>query len=124
MVVPEAISGSDGLDDDYGFIATAVPYPELLAQAGFIDIGSEDTTSGYLEVAGRWLAAARDLESELRRAIGDEVFEEKYSSRAESFEMVESGELGRTLYWATARPRSRSDDGRQPSDGALSLSSE
>jgi hypothetical protein len=98
--VPESLSGHDDLQDDYGFVATAVPYPELLAQAGFTGIGSQDTTSGYLEVAGRWLSAARDLEPELRIAMGDDVFEEKRSNRVASYEMIESGELGRTLYWA------------------------
>ena len=103
--IPESLTGNDDLEDDYGFVATAVPYPEMLAQAGFTGIGSEDTTSGYLEVAGRWLVAARDLETELRIAMGDDVFEDKYSSRVASYEMIESGELGRTLYWAT-KPRS------------------
>jgi len=98
--VPESFDGSDDLEGDYGFVATAVPYVDLLAQAGFTGIGSEDTTSGYLEVAGRWLAASRELESELREAMGDDVFEDKCSSRAESYAMIESGELGRTLYWA------------------------
>jgi hypothetical protein len=99
--VPDSLAGRDNLEGDYGFVATAVPYPELLAQAGFTTIGSEDTTLGYLNVAGRWLGAARDLEPELRIAMGDEVFDDKYASRFESYEMIRSGELGRTLYWAT-----------------------
>lgn len=98
--VPESLGERDDLEGDYGFVATAVPYPEMLAQAGFNEIGSEDTTTGYLEVAGRWLLAARDLELELKSAMGDDVFEDKYSSRIASYEMIESGDLGRTLYWA------------------------
>ena len=98
--VPDSLAGRDDLEGDYGFVATAVPYPELLAQAGFTNIGSKDTTLGYLNVAGRWLGAARDLEPELRIAMGDEVFDDKYASRFESYEMIRSGELGRTLYWA------------------------
>jgi hypothetical protein len=109
--VPEAFDDHDGLEDDYGFVATAVPYVKLLAQAGFTDISSRDTTLEYREVAGRWLAAARDLETELRSAVGDEIFEEKYESRAVSYEMIEAGELGRTLYWARKK---RVD--RYPSD--------
>jgi hypothetical protein len=100
VVVPEALSDHDDLEDDYGFVATAVPYVELLAQAGFVDIDSRDTTLEYLEVAARWLVAARELESELRSAVGDEIFDDKYKSRAVSYEMIEAGELGRTLYWA------------------------
>jgi hypothetical protein len=103
--VPRSFSGRDDLEGDYGFVATAVPYAELLTQAGFTAIGSEDTTSGYLEVAGRWLAAARDLETDLRGAMGDEAFDDKYSSRVSSYEMIESGDLARTLYWATAEQK-------------------
>jgi len=103
VAVPEAFSGHDDLEDDYGFVATAVPYVELLAQAGFTDIGSRDTTLEYLEVAGRWLAAARDLETELKIVVGDEIFDDKYKSRAVSYEMIKAGELGRTLYWATKK---------------------
>jgi hypothetical protein len=99
--VPGSLSERDDLEDDYGFVATAVPYPEMLAQSGFTEIGSEDTTPGYLRVAGRWLEAARELEPELRVAIGDEAFDDKLSSRIASYEMIESDELGRTLYWAT-----------------------
>lgn len=99
--VPESLVGHNDLEGDYGFVATAVPYLEMLTQAGFVDFGSEDTTSGYLKVAGRWLDAARELEPELREAMGDGVFDDKYSSRVESYTMIESGELGRTLYWAT-----------------------
>ena len=100
VAVPEALKGHDGLEDDYGFVATAVPYVKLLTQAGFTDIGSRDTTLEYLEVAGRWLVAARELETELRSAVGDEIFDDKYESRAVSYEMIKAGELGRTLFWA------------------------
>jgi len=98
--VPDSIATTGDLADDYGFVATAVPYTEMLDRAGFSDVGSEDTTPGYLDVAGRWLEAARDLEAELRHAIGDDMFEDKYSSRVGSYEMIESGTLARTLYWA------------------------
>jgi SAM-dependent methyltransferase len=98
--VPDALSGQEDLEGDYGFVATAVPYTDLLAAVGFTDIGSQDTTLGYLNSAGRWLEAARDLEPELRNAMGNDVFEDKYASRADSYEMIKSGKLGRTLYWA------------------------
>ena len=106
--VPGALSDHDGLEDDYGFVATSVPYEELLAQAGFTDIGSQDTTLEYLGVAGRWLAAARELETELRSAVGDEIFDDKYESRTVSYEMIKAGELGRTLFWARNRRVDRS----------------
>lgn len=99
--VPESLDQQADLEGDYGFVATGVPYLDLLVQAGFTDIGTEDTTAGYLEVAGRWLTAARELERELRETMGDGIFDDKYASRVESYAMIESGDLGRTLYWAT-----------------------
>ena len=102
MAVPESLVGREDLENDFGFVATAVSYPEMLSRAGFISIGSQDTTAEYLEVAGRWLTAADDLEHELRTAMGDDVFEDKRASRVASYDMIESGDLERTLFWATA----------------------
>ncbi len=101
--VPDRVAERGGdLHDDYGFVATPVPYGRLLEDAGFTDIGEADTTPGYVEVARRWLEAVDDLEPGLREALGDDVFEDKMESRRSSFDLLLTGELGRTLYWATA----------------------
>lgn len=99
--VSDRVEDRSDLADDYGFVATDVPYVDLLAEVGFTGIGMMDTTAGYMTVARRWLAAARELEPELRSAMGDAVFEDKLASREGSFSLLETGELGRTLYWAT-----------------------
>lgn len=99
--VPEHLSDHPDLEGDYGFVASAIPYEELLVQAGFSGIGVADTTEGYIAVAERWLEAVKDLESGLRGALGDAVFEDKVASRLSSYELLLAGELGRTLYWAT-----------------------
>ena len=100
--VAEPIIDHNDLADRYGFVVSDAPYDILLADAGFTHVGAMDMTARYTEVAQRWLAAARDLESELRDAMGDDVFDEKLASREASFEMADAGELGRTRYWATA----------------------
>jgi len=99
--VSDRVADRSDLTDDYGFVATDIPYVDLLAEVGFTDIGMMDTTVGYMTVARRWLAAARELEPELRSAMGDVVFECKLASREGSFALLEAGGLGRTLYWAT-----------------------
>ena len=102
--VPDSIiDHDDAVDKDrYGFVAADAPYVALLEDAGFTDIGFTDTTVKYLEVASRWLDAARDLEADLRDAMGDDVYDEKLASREASFEMAEAGEIGRTLFQAKA----------------------
>ena len=101
--VPDSIIDHDDAVDKYGFVASDAPYVALLEDAGFTDIGFTDTTAKYLEVASRWLVAAHDLEGELRDALGDDVYDEKLASREASFEMVEAGEIGRTLFQAKAQ---------------------
>ncbi len=100
--VPRGVIESGIPLDDYGFVATETPYEVLLEKAGFTDIEVEDTTAGYISVATRWLEAIADLEPDLRRALGDQVFVDKVASRREAFEQLQDGTLGRTLYSATA----------------------
>ncbi len=98
--VPTHLVGRPDLDGDYGFVATPKPYEDLLALAGFSDVGVQDTTAGYIAVAERWLDAVVDLEAGLRSALGDDVFEDKVASRRSSHELLLDGRLSRTLYWA------------------------
>jgi len=98
--VPAHLADRPDLDGDYGFVATTEPYEDLLAVAGFSDVGVQDTTAGYIAVAERWLDAVIDLEAGLRIALGDGVFEDKVASRKASYELLLDGRLSRTLYWA------------------------
>jgi len=88
--------------DAYEFVETDVPYVDLLAAAGFVDIQIEDATDEYMTIAKAWLDAVEDLEKDLRRALGDSVFDDKVASRRAGFAQLEAGELSRTLYSATA----------------------
>lgn len=100
--VPDGVVTSGDETDTYAFVATRTPYIDLLATAGFVDIEITDMTDAYLAVAGAWLNAVGDLEADLRRVLGDSTFDEKLASRRAGFLQLEAGELGRTLYSATA----------------------
>jgi len=100
--VPEGVVSSGVPLDAYEFVATGTPYVELLTEAGFGNIAVVDMTDAYLATAGDWLRVVDDLEADLRRALGDSILDEKVASRRAGFVQLEAGELGRTLYSATA----------------------
>ncbi len=100
--VPEGVVSSGVPLDAYEFVATETPYVDLLASAGFVDVFVEDTTDAYMTIARDWLDAVDDLESDLRAALGNSIFDHKVATRREGLVQLEAGELGRTLYSATA----------------------
>jgi len=100
--VPEGVVSSGVSLDAYEFVATETPYVDLLSAAGFMDVSVEDTTDAYMTIARDWLDAVDDLETDLRLALGDAIFDDKVASRLAGFIQLEAGELGRTLYSATA----------------------
>jgi len=100
--VPEGVVSSGVPLDAYEFVATEAPYVDLLTAAGFVDVVVEDTTDAYMTIARDWLDAVDDLEVDLRLALGDSIFDDKVASRRAGLMQLEAGELGRTLYSATA----------------------
>lgn len=84
------------------FVETSSPYRTMLEAAGFRSIAERDVTAEYHHTAAEWLRVAAALEPELRRALGDDVFEEKQANRRSSFQAIEEGDLGRMLYTARA----------------------
>ncbi|GMQ99178.1 MAG: hypothetical protein BMS9Abin17_1748 [Acidimicrobiia bacterium] len=100
--VPEGVVSSGVSLDAYEFVATGTPYVDMLTAAGFVDIHAEDATDAYMTIAKAWLDAIEDLEVDLRRALGDSIFDDKVSSRRAGLVQLEAGELGRTLFSATA----------------------
>jgi len=100
--VPEGVVSSGVPLDAYEFVASGMPYVDLLTAAGFVDLEVEDATDAYMTIAKAWLDAVEDLEVDLRRALGDSIFDDKVASRRAGFAQLEAGELGRTLYSATA----------------------
>ena len=70
--------------------------------AGFADIVVTDVTGDFLETARRWLRYTSELESELRSAVGDAVFDEQQADRAETIPPIEEGLLSRALFEGTS----------------------
>jgi hypothetical protein len=99
--VPEGVVARGLSLDAYEFVATRVPYVDLLTAAGFVDIQVEDVTDAYMATAKTWLDAVEGLEVDLRSALGDSIFDDKVASRRAGCVQLEAGELGRTLYSAT-----------------------
>ena len=77
-------------------------YRSLTIEAGFTDYSQIDVTDAFHATATRWIAVANDLELELRAALGATIFEDKYASRTETLDAIETGEVRRLLVGATA----------------------
>ena len=76
------------------------PYPDLLAAAGFADIGQRDATAEYLETSRAWLAITEPLRDEVAAIDGEDAVAQKLLDWRQSIEAIESGWLTRCLYWA------------------------
>ena len=74
----------------------------MTIEAGFTDYTERDVTDAFHGTATRWIEAATELEAELRAALGSTIFEDKYASRAETLDAIETGEVRRLLIAATA----------------------
>jgi len=74
----------------------------MLETAGFAAVTEQDITVEFRATAAKWLEEAAALEPELRRAMGDEVFEEKQANRRTTFQAIEAGDLGRLRLVAEA----------------------
>lgn len=74
---------------------TGEGYVDLTEKAGFRVAEVDDLTAAYQQVAGTWLRAAADLEPELRRALGDEVYEHRVEDRTSAYERASQGLAGR-----------------------------
>jgi hypothetical protein len=75
--------------------------PELLEAAGFGEVLATDVTKDFLETAHRWVRYASKFESELRRAIGDALFDEQQGDRKDIIAAIEQGLLSRGLFQGT-----------------------
>ena len=84
------------------FMIPADRYRPMMMEAGFTDYTERDVTDAFHGTATRWIEAATELEAELRAALGSRIFDDKYSSRAETLDAIETGEVRRLLIAATA----------------------
>lgn len=90
---------ADGFDD---FVQPGDVYLPLVEQAGFQAIEESDITQAFGAMAARWVEVAEDLEDDLRSVLGADVFDAKLLNRIETRDAIESGDLRRLLFTATA----------------------
>ena len=93
------VAPTDSFD---GFVTEGSGYQPIVDEAGFRSIESSDVTDAFYAMSLRWLEVAADLEDDLRSALGDDVFDDKLQSRRDTRDAIESGELQRLLFTATA----------------------
>ena len=93
------VAPTDSFD---GFVTEASGYRPIVEEAGFRSIECSDVTEAFKSMSHRWLAVAADLEDDLRSALGNDVFADKLQSRKDTRDAIESGELLRLLFTATA----------------------
>ena len=55
-------------------------------------------TTDFLETARRWVRYASKFEGELRRTLGDALFDEQQTDRTEMIAAIEEGLLSRALF--------------------------
>lgn len=90
---------SAALDD---FVTPVGDYLPLVEAALFTSIESSDITDEFLRMATLWLEVVADLERDLRKVIGDDVFDDKLESRLQTRDAIQAGDLRRLLFTATA----------------------
>lgn len=100
------IHTADGLSEDEltraqdsgpDFATPPAPYRKFLESTGFVNVEVEDVTHHYHSTIQQLLLHADDLEAGLRKALGDDAFEERRTNRTSSLRAVEQGLLARSL---------------------------
>ncbi len=81
-------------------VATARPYPGLLAAAGFIDVTEENCTAAFASAARGWIEQNEMRRHELVALIGEASFIERQAERRVQLAAVEDGVLRRSLFTA------------------------
>jgi SAM-dependent methyltransferase len=76
-------------------------YEQELAEAGFVDIRTEDVTANIAGVADRWHAARADAEEELRALEGEARYDEFQQFLATTALIARENRLGRVAYSGT-----------------------
>jgi cyclopropane fatty-acyl-phospholipid synthase-like methyltransferase len=82
-------------------VAAQRPYPELVAQAGFVDTVEVDLTGEYGRTQGEWLNAAEQRAGELRAVMSDAAFAQAQSDRRRTRDAIAAGLLRRSLFLAS-----------------------
>jgi len=74
----------------------------MLHAAGFADVRETDVTTGYRTAAQAWRDESIARETELRAAVGDELFDQRQEDRRRQLSGIDRGLLRRLLF--VARP--------------------
>lgn len=77
------------------------PYPELVGQAGFVDVIEVDVTTEYERTQRDWYEAAEQRAAELRTVISDTQLAEAQADRRLTLDAIGAGLLRRSLFIAT-----------------------
>ena len=79
------------------------PYPDLMASAGFVDIGFRDATDEYRATTLAWLTESEPVRDHLCLVEDEQAVEERLQGWRDDLAALDRGHLRRTLYWG-ARP--------------------
>jgi cyclopropane fatty-acyl-phospholipid synthase-like methyltransferase len=83
-------------------VATRRPYPELVEQAGFVDVSVVDVTDDYARTQRAWFDEYEAHAEQLRRLVSEEEFASGQVERRRTRAAIEDGVLCRSLLTATA----------------------
>jgi len=81
-------------------VSGSASYPELLALAGFSEIGEVDLTDQYRATAAAWLRESARAAEQLEEIFGSEQYRQAQQERAETLAAIEGGLLRRSLFAA------------------------
>lgn len=76
------------------------PYADLLAAAGFVDVGARDVTGEFLATTRAWLTTSEPVRDRLAETDGETVVEERLQGWRDNLGAIQQGHLKRTIYWA------------------------
>ena len=82
-------------------VSVRTSYPSLLDSAGFHDVQMRDLTEEYSTAHRQWADATANHETDLRRTIGDEEFDNRTAAYHQTRLALDDGLLLRSLYTAT-----------------------
>jgi SAM-dependent methyltransferase len=85
-------------------VVTRRPYPELVAQAGFIEIFDIDVTAEYARTQKTWHDAVEARGEELRRVLSDDEFRLAQANRRLTTGAIRDGLLRRRMITASKPP--------------------
>jgi cyclopropane fatty-acyl-phospholipid synthase-like methyltransferase len=81
-------------------VAARRPYPDLLAQAGFVEVVEIDVTVAYAQTQRAWYEATESRARELRSLTSDIEFEANQTDRRLTLAAIDDGLLRRGLFTA------------------------